>query len=226
MAKFEERRPIKCSFCGKTQESVKKIIAGPGVYICNECGYQTQKWMGKCPACNEWNSFYEEKVVSNSSSNSSKKKEISKPIELNKIEEVPMSSKLEEILQKMQEDMEVKPEDVVKKFEQEQEEKAIISYQELVDNENVVYEVLASEKTKFNRTLEKGLREFEKVTRNNEDLDGQTAFRLFDTFGFPLELTVELAQERGYAVDENGFKAAFEEHPVDKRFQIEISDEQ
>ena len=54
--------------------------------------------------------------------------------ELNKIEEVPMSSKLEEILQKMQEDMEVKPEDVVKKFEEEQEEKAIISYQELVDN--------------------------------------------------------------------------------------------
>jgi len=54
--------------------------------------------------------------------------------ELNKIEESPMSSKLEEILQKMQEDMEVKPEDVVRKFEEEQEEKAIISYQELVDN--------------------------------------------------------------------------------------------
>ncbi len=54
--------------------------------------------------------------------------------ELNKVEETPMTSKLEEILQKMQEDMEVKPEDVVKKFEEEQEEKAIISYQELVDN--------------------------------------------------------------------------------------------
>lgn len=54
--------------------------------------------------------------------------------ELNKVEESPMASKLEEILQKMQEDMEVKPEDVVKKFEEEQEEKAIISYQELVDN--------------------------------------------------------------------------------------------
>ena len=78
-------------------------------------------------------------------------------------------------------------------------------YKELVDNENVVYEVLASEKTKFNRTLEKGLREFEKVTRNGQDLDGATAFRLFDTFGFPLELTEELAQEQGLKVDSEGF---------------------
>lgn len=54
--------------------------------------------------------------------------------ELNKPEESAMSNKLEEILQKMQEDMDVKPEDVVRKFEEEQEEKAIISYQELVDN--------------------------------------------------------------------------------------------
>jgi len=54
--------------------------------------------------------------------------------ELNKKEDSAMSNSLEEILQKMQADMEVKPEDVVKKFEEEQEEKAIISYQELVDN--------------------------------------------------------------------------------------------
>ena len=56
------------------------------VFVCSGCGYESPKWMGKCPACNEWNSFYEEKIVSNSSLNSSKKKEISKPIELNKIE--------------------------------------------------------------------------------------------------------------------------------------------
>ena len=37
MAKFEERRPIKCSFCGKAQEQVKRLVAGPGVYICDEC---------------------------------------------------------------------------------------------------------------------------------------------------------------------------------------------
>ena len=54
--------------------------------------------------------------------------------ELEKLEETPKSSELEEILKKMQEDIDLKPEDVVKKFEEEQEEKAIISYQELVDN--------------------------------------------------------------------------------------------
>ena len=54
--------------------------------------------------------------------------------ELEKIEEAPQSSELEDILKKMQEDIDLKPEDVVKKFEEEQEEKAIISYQELVDN--------------------------------------------------------------------------------------------
>ena len=37
MAKFEDRRPIKCSFCGKAQEQVKRLVAGPGVYICDEC---------------------------------------------------------------------------------------------------------------------------------------------------------------------------------------------
>ena len=56
------------------------------VFVCNECGYESPKWMGKCPACNAWNTFFEEKVVSTTSSNSSKKKEVTKPIELNKIE--------------------------------------------------------------------------------------------------------------------------------------------
>ena len=56
------------------------------VFVCNECGYESPKWMGKCPACNAWNSFCEEKVIISSSSNSGRKKEVSKPIELNKIE--------------------------------------------------------------------------------------------------------------------------------------------
>ena len=90
-------------------------------------------------------------------------------------------------------------------------------YKELVDNENVVYEVLASEKTKFNRTLEKGLREFDKVTRDGKDLDGATAFRLFDTFGFPLELTEELASEQGLKVDSEGFALKFKEHQEKSR---------
>ena len=83
-------------------------------------------------------------------------------------------------------------------------------YKELIDNENTVLEVLNNEKIKFNRTLEKGLREFEKVA--NKDIDGVTAFHLFDTYGFPLELTVELAEEKGLKVDEEGFKSKFKEH--------------
>ena len=54
--------------------------------------------------------------------------------ELEKVDDTPVSNELENILKKMQEDMDVKPEDVVKKFEEEQEQKAIISYKELVDN--------------------------------------------------------------------------------------------
>lgn len=90
-------------------------------------------------------------------------------------------------------------------------------YKELEMNENVVYEVLANEKTKFNRTLEKGLREFEKVTKDGNDIDATTAFRLFDTYGFPLELTEELASERNLKVDSEGFKVKFKEHQEKSR---------
>ena len=83
-------------------------------------------------------------------------------------------------------------------------------YEELSKNENVVYEVLTNEKVKFNRTLEKGLKEFEKVS--DKDIDADTAFHLYDTFGFPIELTIELASDKGLKVDEEGFKAKFKAH--------------
>lgn len=85
-------------------------------------------------------------------------------------------------------------------------------YSELTDNKNTVLEVLKNEKEKFNRTLEKGLREFEKVTKDNKDIDATTAFRLYDTYGFPIELTIELANERNINVDEEGFKEKFKAH--------------
>ena len=85
-------------------------------------------------------------------------------------------------------------------------------YSEIDENENVVIETLKNEKIKFNRTLEKGLREFEKVVSSGKDIDGNIAFHLFDTYGFPLELTVELASERNIKVDEEGFKQKFKEH--------------
>ena len=83
-------------------------------------------------------------------------------------------------------------------------------YKELEYNKEVVFEELRIEKTKFNRTLEKGLKEFEKVSDKN--IDGATAFHLFDTFGFPLELTVELAKEKELKVDVEGYNKKFKEH--------------
>ena len=87
-------------------------------------------------------------------------------------------------------------------------------YKELVDNKEVVLEVLKNEKIKFNRTLEKGLREFEKITSNLEDnvLNKDLAFRLYDTYGFPIELTEELASELNIKVDVEGFKEKFKAH--------------
>ena len=85
-------------------------------------------------------------------------------------------------------------------------------YKELDENEEVVIEVLKNEKVKFNRTLEKGLREFEKYASKNTEIDATNAFHLYDTYGFPIELTVELAGERGMNVDEEGFKEKFKAH--------------
>jgi len=92
-------------------------------------------------------------------------------------------------------------------------------YPEIDTNYNVVLEVLKNEKNKFNKTLEKGLKEFEKVVSNlNGDImDKDTAFRLYDTFGFPLELTVELCNEKGIEVDEKGFYEKFKEHQEKSR---------
>ena len=55
------------------------------IFVCNSCGYESPKWMGKCPSCNEWNTFYEEKDVTKSGTKD-KKKEASQVIQLNKVE--------------------------------------------------------------------------------------------------------------------------------------------
>ncbi|MBE6138364.1 MAG: alanine--tRNA ligase [Firmicutes bacterium] len=87
-------------------------------------------------------------------------------------------------------------------------------YSELTENKAVVLENLQVEKVKFNRTLEKGLREFEKITNNITDgnLNRDLAFKLYDTYGFPIELTEELAREKGIVVDVAGFKEKFKAH--------------
>ena len=92
-------------------------------------------------------------------------------------------------------------------------------YLELDRNKDFILDALKNEKVKFNRTLEKGLREFEKISKNiqNNEIDKDTAFKLYDTYGFPIELTEELAKEQGLKVDMDGFKAKFEEHQAKSR---------
>ncbi len=87
-------------------------------------------------------------------------------------------------------------------------------YKELAENEKVVLEVLSNEKAKFNRTLEKGLREFSKMTNKltGNVIDKDLAFRLYDTYGFPIELTEELAHDANLVVDIEGFKEKFKAH--------------
>ena len=92
-------------------------------------------------------------------------------------------------------------------------------YKEIEANKDTILEVISSEKIKFNRTLEKGLKEFEKVAKNVIDkrIDKDAAFRLYDTFGFPIELTIELAKELNLEVDIEGFNKRFQEHQEKSR---------
>lgn len=88
------------------------------------------------------------------------------------------------------------------------------AYEELKTNENKILEEIAKEEERFQKTITQGLKEFEKtVDRLGGDMiDGKSAFRLYDTFGFPIEFTLELAEERGLKVDKEGFDKAARHH--------------
>ncbi len=87
-------------------------------------------------------------------------------------------------------------------------------YPELERNKKFVLDNLQVEEEKFTRTLQAGLREFEKVIKkySNKVIKGEDVFNLFQTYGFPLELTKELAYEKGWTVDEQGFNEEFKKH--------------
>jgi len=84
------------------------------------------------------------------------------------------------------------------------------AYPELEKNKDFVFAEFNKEQTKFNRTLEKGILEFEKISTH--DLDGISAFNLYQSYGFPLEITEELAQEKGIKVDRQGFFEELKKH--------------
>ncbi len=85
-------------------------------------------------------------------------------------------------------------------------------YPSIAAQQNTIQQVLAKEAEKFSQALEKGLKEFEKLAHS--DISGKDAFVLFTTFGFPVEMTAELAREKEVSVDMSGFRKAFKEHQL------------
>ncbi len=90
-------------------------------------------------------------------------------------------------------------------------------HEELARNRKFILDELALEESRFEKTLQSGLREFEKLLPNLKKnpagtIPGRIAFRLYDTFGFPVEFTAELALEHGMSVDMEGYKKAFSKH--------------
>jgi alanyl-tRNA synthetase len=90
------------------------------------------------------------------------------------------------------------------------------SYEHLNKNQKFVLTELEREITRFEATLENGMKEFKKIldatsAAGKKEIEGKDAFFLYDTFGFPVELTAELAEEEGLTVDEKGFAASMEE---------------
>ncbi len=87
-------------------------------------------------------------------------------------------------------------------------------YPELNAARDKIKTEIDEEYARFSRTLENGIKEFEKLCKyiQGDTIPGKSAFRLYDTYGFPLEMTVEMAKERGFKVDVDGFNARFEEH--------------
>ncbi len=90
-------------------------------------------------------------------------------------------------------------------------------YPELKVKETFILSELSMEEDRFLKTIQKGELEFEKILPNllknpKKTIPGRVVFRLYDTYGFPLEITEELAAEKGFSVDKEGFKKAFEKH--------------
>lgn len=93
------------------------------------------------------------------------------------------------------------------------------AYPYLTAKQQEIRETLSREELQFAKTLQEGLKQFARVmeTVQNGAMDGLSAFHLYDTYGFPLELTKEMASESGLTVDEAGFAKAFEEHQAKSR---------
>jgi alanyl-tRNA synthetase len=106
-------------------------------------------------------------------------------------------------------------------------------YPELINQKDFIIDELIKEARAFKKTLSRGLKEFNKIIENNkniETLTGDIAFRLYDTYGFPLEMTIELCKEKNIKVDIEGFHARFKQHQelsrvgAEKKFRGGLAD--
>jgi alanyl-tRNA synthetase len=100
----------------------------------------------------------------------------------------------------------------------------------LEEKKDIIFEELRKEQDKFKRTLEKGLNKFAKLAENAKEISGEDAFLLFQSYGFPIEMTEELAAEKDIKVDVVGFNAEYEKHQelsrigAEKKFKGGLSD--
>ena len=88
-------------------------------------------------------------------------------------------------------------------------------YPELYEKRDMIFKVLTEEENKFNKTIDQGLNiladmQKEMEADNSKELSGENAFKLYDTYGFPLDLTTEILEEKGFSVDEKGFNSAMQ----------------
>ena len=99
-------------------------------------------------------------------------------------------------------------------------------YPDLAKNKEIIKQVILEEKDKFVKTLSHGEREFEKAIQklkqeNKDIVDGQTIFKLYETYGFPPEITADLAEEQGFKIDMTEFDKLFKEHQDKSRMGSE-----
>ncbi len=85
------------------------------------------------------------------------------------------------------------------------------AYPDLVKNKEKIVDVIKKEEERFAKTLDRGYKMLDEFIDAKKDIDGESAFKLYDTYGFPFELTKEIAEENGLAIDEAGFKTAMQE---------------
>ena len=85
------------------------------------------------------------------------------------------------------------------------------AYPELVANKAKIIDTIRKEEERFNKTLDRGYKMLEEFINSKKNIDGESAFKLYDTYGFPFELTKEIAEENGLEVNEEGYKKAMQE---------------